>query len=477
MSQLFDAYGTPIRGEKLPSGLDVFYQLPMFDGLTTWNTTSAKDASVAHELGDFMLSGRMFWAMLSDPRVLDGLEKRGLALRGMKVTVRPGKGQRAKTLAKKYEQLRQRIWRPEVVSELLDAAIMMGQGVGQPVFRYDETGPDNPAAKSTARKWYIPRVETWEPTLTRWIPGPWLPYWQNNAPQPWMTVQGQLVAITRGSMREDYSLQVPIVPGTGQWILFKLSGDRRPWMHGRLRAIWRPWIFRLLAQLGHVRFNDVHGLPIRAIKIPFGMRKGAEGKQFEADVKVLGQSATLYLPQPDESNRPGAGMDLIEAKSESWKSFLEGRAAEGREITICLTGGTQSTEAEGGNYKGAEEQREIRHEVKAATAIAWALMENEQLVEPFATANLYDPEEAPIVEFDVTPPANQGAEAKAKQEEAKALTDSINAWLLARRAGAKGGLDKFLEQRGLSLPDGYSYGEPEMAAMQPAQAPGKEQAA
>ncbi len=463
---LFDAFGVPVAGEKLPAGLDVFYQWPVYDGFTTWGTKEAKCAIEAHELGEFPISGRLFWAMLGDPRVLDGLEKRALALRMMRVTVRPGKGQRAKTLAKKYEQLRDRIFRPETMSEMLDRAIMMGPSVAQPIWRYDEQGGDNPAVKSTARKWFVPRVQAWEPTLVRWVPGPWLPYWAPNQPlpPPALSAQGQLTVITRGSERGDFSLQVPVTPGTGQWLLFNLSGDLRPWMHGRIRAIWRPWIFRLLALLGHVRFNDVHGLPIRKAKIPMGMRETQAGQTFFKDVQNLGQLASLLLPQFDReaggTTAGGADLELLEAKSMTWRSFIDGMAEQGKEITICLTGGTQSTEAVGGNYKGAEEQREIRHEVKAATAIAWGLMENEQMCEPFALVNGYDREEAPVVEFDISPPANRGAEAKAKQEEAKALTEAIRAWWEAKRAGADVPLETYLAERGLALPEATKYGKP-----------------
>ena len=468
---LFDAYGMPLKAEKLPEGIDIFYQIPLFDGFNTWDTTTAKAASIAHELGDFTQSGRLFWGMHSYARVLDGLEKRGLALRGMRVTVRPGKGQRAKTLAKRYEALRPRIFRPEVISELLDQALLMGQGVGQPVYHYDEQGPDNAAAKATAKKWFVPRVETWEPTLTRWIPGPWLPYWQSPVPQPWMAVQGQLVAITRGSMREDVSWQVPIIPGTGQWLLLKLAGDRRPWMHGKLRAIWRPWIACLLALLGDVRFNDVHGMPIRGAKVPMGMRKTPEGQQFYEDIKNLGRDAALLLPQHDDGKtQGGVGLDLIEAKSESWRSFMATMESQGKEITIVLTGGTQNTEATGGNYKGAQEQMEIRHEVKAATGIAWALMETEQMCEPFAALNGYDIDEAPTIEIDTSPPSNRGAEAKARQEEAKALTLAIQAWQELRRAGGTVDLGAYLKARGLELPEETSYKEPTTTSPGPAPA-------
>jgi len=457
--QLFDAYGVPLTGQKLPEGIDVFYQWPIVDSLTSWDTKATISASSAHEVGDFVASGRLFWAMLSHARIVDGLEKRGLALRGMRTSIRPGKGPRAKTLAKVYQRWRRKILRAEVIDEILAQAILMGQGIAQPVWNYDEQGPDNPAAK-VAKKWWIPRVQTWEPMMTRWIPGPWLPGWTAQVPQPWLTVLGTLTAIVRGAEREGGAFQVPVIPGSGQWLLLKLAGDLRPWMWGRLRSVWRPWIFSLLALLSWLRFNDRHGLPILGVKVPMGMRKQPEAKQFYEDVKNVGQMAALQMPQMTTKEKGGVELDLIEAKSESWRSFQAGLEWSGKEITILLTGGTQNTEATGGNYKGAEEQKEIRHEVKVATAISWDEMENEQLAGPFATLNGYEPDEAPIVETDITPPSNRQAEGKAAEAEAKGLSAAVSAWHDLRRAGAETPLKDYLAQRGFELPDATKYGEP-----------------
>ena len=91
---LLDAYGRSVRRRKLPPGLDVFWQLPQVEALTAWDVAAAKAAASAHETGDFTISGRMFWAMLADPRIVDGCTKRALARRSVKYKIVPGKGQR-----------------------------------------------------------------------------------------------------------------------------------------------------------------------------------------------------------------------------------------------------------------------------------------------------------------------------------------------------------------------------------------------
>lgn len=427
--------------------MDVFFALPQVEALSAWGLVETKATAQAHEAGDFTSSARMYWAMLTDPRVADGVSKRALALRGMPFEVRPGLGREARTVARKFREAMglgdqgaagpNRIVRPEVAAELFGQALLMGQAIAQPEWSYADDG------------WYYPRLGVWEPALTRW--------------QTCFSdteEQGHIYALVRGSERGDIiSGQVPVITGTGQWVRFSLAGDERPWMHGRMRAIWRPWIARLLALLSWLRYNDVHGMPIRAAKVPMGMRKTDEMAQFYANVRNIGRDASLMMPQmPD--GKTGVGLDLIEAKSESWRSFQALLYDCGTEITISLTGGTQNAEAVGGNYKGAEEQREIRHEVKAADAVSWATTLNEQLCVPFAVLNGYDPSAAPQIVYDTRPPPNRRAEAEASKAEFDAIASAAAAHAALEARGVRVPLADLLRARGIMLPSSAQAGEP-----------------
>lgn len=456
MSSLYDAYGRPLRRRKLPGGVDIFWQLPAVEALTAWDVATAKAASSALETGDFPVAARMYWAMLSDPRIADGVSKRALALRGLKYKIVPGKGQAAKTVAAKFEQAFPQMRPPHVAAEIFSQELLLGHSVVQPEWGYSA---DHMEASTTPWDvprfpddgWYYPRLRTWEPTALKWRTS-----LTTGAGQR----KGELVALTEGSERaaqgQDpsglYGEQC-IGTGTGQWMVFTLAGDARPWMHGRMRAIWRPWISRLMDMLLWLRFNDVHGLPIRGVKVPMGMRKTQEMQQFYQNVKTVGRDASFLMPQGTDG-KFGVGIDLIEAKSESWKSFEAGLAYYGTEITVSLTGGTQNAEATGGNYKGAEEQREIRHEVKAGDADADALIVNTQLAPAFAMLNGYGPETAPRIEYDTAPPVNRKAEAEGDAAEYGALKVAGEACAAMRAAGYEVTIPDLLASRGREAPAG-----------------------
>ena len=461
---LYDAHGREIRSSELPSGLDVYFDVSEIPPLTGWDVATAKAAADAHDQGDFETSARLHWAMLSDPRVADGVGKHALAVRGLKSAVVPGKGQAAKTVARKWEEQLPLALPDNVQSELWGQALLLGPAVGQPLWQYDEDGEINPR---TGLPWYVPRVEPWEPTS--------LKVERNHM----MGVRGgarrtrdTLMARVWGSLREEGRIEdVPVIPGTGQWLCFTLAGASRPWLFGKLRTLWRYWISRQMAMLLWLRFNDVHGVPIREIQMPMGMRKTPEGQRFYTDVKGIGRDSTLLSPQQTDG-KTGVKLNLIEAVSESWKSLQAQLADYGREISIDLTGGTQNTEATGGNYKGAEEQREVRHEVKAAGAKAWQSFENRQLAIPFAVLNGYAPDEAPQRIFDVEPPANEKADAEADKAAGEALSAIAAAAQALRAAGYEVPVEELAASMGRPLPPGKR-----VAVQVPAVAPEKPAAA
>lgn len=443
---LYDAHGREIRTSELPSGLDVYFSVADVPPLTGWDVASAKSAADAHDQGDFELSGRMYWAMLSDPRVADGVGKHALAVRGLPHKIVPGKGQAAKTVARKWEEQLPKALPDNVQSEMWGQALLMGPAVAQPVWQYDESGEINPR---TGKPWYVPRVEPWEPTSLEVERG-----WGGYAGGYGRRNRDTLVARVWGAARDEGRIEdVPVVTGTGQWLCFALAGSSRPWLFGKLRTLWRYWISRQMAMRLWLRFNDVHGIPIREIQVPMGMRKTQEMQRFYGDVQNIGSDSTLLSPQQSDG-KVGVKLNLIEAKSESWKSLQAQIADYGREITIDLTGGTQNTEAEGGNYKGAEEQREIRHEVKAAGARAWQAFENAQLAVPFALLNGYSADEAAMRVFDVEPPANEKADAEADKAAGEALSAIAAAALALRAAGYEVPVEELAASMGRELPPG-----------------------
>lgn len=437
---ILDHLGRPMKRGRQPRGIDLFFQLPQVEALSEWDSPTAKAHAFSHSQGQFTVSARLYYAMLTDPRVSDGLEKRALAGRNVPVEVVPGDGPGAEEVADRFRRRfgllddgrrgPNRIVAPKTQAELHGQALMLGVAPIQPEWEYDD-------------KWFYPQVKPWHPQLCYYLPLAW-------ANQTSGAFPGKIYTYSWGSASGEAGVQIPIEPGTGQWMLFALSGDQKPWLHGKLGSCWRAWISRLMAMLQWLRFNDVHGLPIRLVKSPMGMRTEPEMQKFYANVKQIGRDATLLAPQLTDG-KVGVGVDLIEAKSESWRSFEAMLNGYGREITVDLTGGTQNAEAVGGNYKGAEEQREIRHEVKAADCESWSECLNEQLCVPFAVLNGYPREAAPRVVYDTAPPRNRADDAKAAAEEFKAMQEAGKAAEILEARGVKISVEEILKDRGISL--------------------------
>lgn len=470
---LVDANGRPLR-KKLTRGTDVFFGLPQIEALSAWDVQKLKDALQAHEVGDFTNSGRLYWAMMTDPRVSDGCNKRALALRGVPYEIRPGRGRGARQLAAVLRRAfgftdrgptgPNRVTPPETVTELFCQALLLGGGLANPKWENEEH-PE--LGNNDGVGWSVPRLRSWEPTLSRWMPTLF-----NDEIDG-----GHLVTIHRGSVKEKPANSTePAVPGDGNWLHFVLSGDRRWWMHGKIRSVGRPWVSRLLKALFWLRFDEVHGMPFRIAKVPHGMKKTPETQRLFNSLKNIGREPTFLAPQAADG-KSGVDIDLKEATSESWKSFEQGLVYYGTEITILLTGGTMNTEALGGNYEGAKQQQEIRHEVKAADALAWATCVNTQLCVPFAVLNGFAPEAAPEVVYDVRPPVNKKAAAEASAAEFKAIQEACKAHAALEARGIVIPLVDFLAERGLQLPTGAVVGKPKPARRGRGAAPPAEETA
>jgi len=427
---LYDPYDRPIR--RLPRGVDVFYYWPQIESLTKWDVPLAKAHAQAHESGDLTISAHLYWALLTDPVVRDAAEKRALALRMVGYEVLPGRGPYAALVAARFKDALPHLRSAEDAGEMHTTALLQGPAPAQVEWELQEQGY-NPAVPS-GRGWYVPRLDPWPQHLVRWLPDG----------------KGQLYALTSGSQLDAAPSQVPIKSGTGQWATYFLGSRQRPHLYGRQRSIWRSWISRVMDYLQWLSFNEIHGRPIRGVEIPNGMRRTQEGKQFLEDVRNMGRNGVLQLPQRNKEE--GMKMTLIEAKSESWKS-LDGNAdRHSQEIRIALTGGLAHTEAEGGNYMSSKGMIEVRHEVKAADAVADAEMINTDIAPAFAEFNGYPRDSAPIVVPMIQPPVDRTAEAKAAQEELKAVQEGCRAHAELLRRGVQVDLVELLRARGVRLP-------------------------
>lgn len=439
---ILNPYGLPYERPdqddpgKRPAGMDFFYQIPQVELLSGWTTKKAKQLAAAHDMGFFNLSARMYYAMLNDPHVIAACIKRLLAFRQLAFEIVPGDGRGAKRLARKFAQHYSNTMSLQVGAELFILGVIMGFGIAQPSWGYwyenDET--------------FYPKVQSWHPQLLQYLPFAQALSGSSNP--------GQLISYVLGSEEGGFrSVATPIYVGTGQWVQFAMIGGDKPWLYGALRAIWRPWIQRLLDQANWIRFNDVHGMPIRAAEVPIQMSKTPQARRFRRQLQNMGSDTSLYLPQPRDKDSPGVKLSLIEARSRSFTSFADSRRDGALEIDRAIMGGSGGAENQrGDNYKKDGERADIRHELKAADALTWAHMVNAQLAVPFAVLNGYDASAAPRVVPDVRPPINRLTEAKAAGENFAAILQAVKAVQEMERLGYSMPLEDLLHSQGIDLP-------------------------
>lgn len=442
---LVDPYGNPLEPTKpsRPAGNELYLQIPQIELLGDWTTQKAKSLAYAHDLGQFPLSARLYYAMLMDPRVVNGCEKRALALRQLPFMVVPGRGRGASKLAKGAAAHLSKMLPSAVVTENFYQSLLLGQGVGQPDWAY-HFGTDG---------LYYFKLTPWHPQLT---------YYLNSAlmGQTRGSMPGQLYTYVWGTESgRSVAVQVPIITGNGQWFCFSLYSPEKPHLYGKLRAIWRPWIARMLDATGWIRYNDVHGMPIRGVVVPVRYRKTPEGRRFFRSIADIGQDATTYMPQ-SRDGKTAFDVKLIEAKSRAWETFRLSREEWAREIMIALTDNQDAFDIKGDNYKRAGARNEIRFEVKIADALAWEAAVNEQLMVPFATLNGFEEEAAPRIVYDVRPEETRLAAARSALAEATAIQQVVVARQQLRAEGIDVPLLDLLEQVGISLPPSVTVSDP-----------------
>jgi len=440
--KLLDAYGNPFASEELapiarPKDIELYLQAPKIEILGAWDVNAAKMCATAHDLGQFTVSAPMYYAMMSDPFVTDGTSKRGLALSRMQFDIVPGKGRGAKHLARQLAKRYFDVMKPGIAQELYTFGLMMGLGVAQPEWGYYYEGDDL----------FYPWVRNWHPQLLYYI------LWSQANRQK--AAPGQLYTYAMGSGSGNAATLIPIITGTGQWLQFTLMGGDKPWFYGKMRSVWRPWISIMMARLQWLRFNDVHGLPIREIQVPLRLSRLPDTRRAYRGIKNLGRDATLEMPISDDG-KAAMKLNLVEAKSRSYGSFDLMMDREGREIMLTLVGGNEGVQAHGGNYKRAQEQMDVRHETKASDALSWEMFQNEQLLVPFAVLNGYEPEAAPRIVYDTRPPVNRQVEAQAAIASSKAVREFLGTVRELQQAGVvltEQAITELLINQGLNLPD------------------------
>lgn len=188
-----------------------------------------------------------------------------------------------------------------------------------------------------------------------------------------------------------------------------------PWQHGLWRAIGRAYIRKEHAALHCDNWEAKLANPARVAVAPAGSVE-VQRDSFFKQVMAWGVNTVFGLT-------PGYDVKLLESNGRGYESFKQTIKDQNEEIIITIAGQTVTTDG-GTGFANADVHKSIRADLIKATADALAYTINTQGIPPFVLLR-YGPEalaRSVVVEWDVTPPKDQTAEASALVTVATAIT-------------------------------------------------------
>lgn len=383
---------TPV-GVSSPSEF-VFYHDNPVPLWSQWDVVKTQTAIDAHTLGLFYESAQLVDAMTMDDAFDAVIQTRvlGLISRPFSLKVNPkAKDKKAAKYARDAISERwETIFPEETLYAIMMSWLMMGFSISQPLWGYRE------------RLWTPLSVQDWHATNT------------------WYDIS------TRYYVANSMEGPVYLQPGRGDWMLITPFGPYRGWLRGAVRAVWVAWLARQYALRDWARYSEVHGLPIKKLKVP-ATADAADKQGMLTAFANAGNETTVVLPQGiDNDPSTSYDLELLEAKADTWKAF-EGLVTKCEtRMAIRMLGQNLTTEVQAGSLAAANIHDRVRGDYVRFDAKAMQVI-RPQLLVPFCEYNFGDGELAPIPVWDTKPPADKVAQGRTIAEAAQAAMNFANA--------------------------------------------------
>ena len=360
---------------------------------TSWDVVTTQTALDSHVLGQFYQSGQLADAMTMDDAFDAVLNTRVLGLISRPFRLLPSKRGDPK-LAKKARDCVAEFWSTMLPEETLNTLflwwLLMGFSISQPIWGYRE------------KLWVPTQVQPWHPTNS------------------WFDIASRY--FVANSMEGPVYIQ----PGRGDWMILAPFGQYRGWLRGAIRAISIPWLARQYALRDWARYSEVHGLPIKKIKVP-ATSDGPDKQALLQSFANLGNESTVVLPQGVDNNPATSyDLDLIEAKADTWEAFKGLIDKCETRMAIRMLGQNLTTEVQAGSMAAANIHDRVRLDYTRFDAKAMGAL-REQLLVPFCEFNFGDGDLAPYPQWDTSPPDDKGTRGKIIAESAQAAMNFANA--------------------------------------------------
>jgi len=384
--------------EKRPP-TDEYEDLPI-SIWSDWSIASIRSAIQSHVVGNFSLSSILVESMLADDRIQAATNGRIKGVTKCDWNFEPAKG--GKLQAREIEKLWPEILDEETAEQILLWAIFMGFALCEIIW---ETKDDR----------WIPRLKLWHPLYV---------YYRIDL--------RKYVAITADQGT------IEIEPGDPKWFLYTPWGSYRGWIRGAVRSCSIPWVVRQFALRDWGRFSEVHGLPIKKLKVPAQAPAGDKARFF-ASVQRLGSESMFALPQQGDGKGgvgPSFDVELLEARDRAWEAFPGLITQCERSITLAIRGTNLTTEVDGGSYAAADTHKDEDSDYAIADRRKLAAAVKAQLLRPFCLYNHGNADLAPKPSL-ASPESDPEKEAAVLVSVAESLTKLEDAkWFIDRQVAA-----------------------------------------
>lgn len=213
---------------------------------------------------------------------------------------------------------------------------------------------------------------------------------------------------------------LPIEPGDGRWVLHVPGGQVTPWQNGSWYALGRCYIAKEHAF--HLRENYSQKLA-NAARVAYSPQGASEDQRIGFFRRLASWGANPVFDLP-----PGWEVKLLEGNGRGYEVYQDTIKTCNEEATISLAGQLVTTDG-GAGFSNSNIHATIRADLIQSTADALARTINEQVIPHWANERfgLRGVMSCPSVEWDVTPPKDQAAQANVLNTLGLAITSLNNA--------------------------------------------------